>query len=213
LSALFQQDGMEPDRPIVVLDQDGGAVTAPFMRYCLLDEGFSDVRLLEGGLPAWRAAGFDTETGNGRELDPDSVAWPDSGADGLGRGIFIGYDTFVQRFDHNHTQSIDARGMGNAVFGLPAEAAIPRTHRIPYGEIVEDGLWTSFKDAQSLARLFNAQGVQAGAPIMTHCHFGMAASNMMTALELAGYPRGHIYAGGLIDYVTKSGLVYRPAAG
>src|SRR5262249_10293317 len=47
--------GAVPSRqwPIVVTDSDGGCTSAPFARWLLKDAGYENVRLLDGGTPAW----------------------------------------------------------------------------------------------------------------------------------------------------------------
>lgn len=220
LRAMLAQAGIDTQAPIVVYDMDGGATTAPFMRYCLLDAGFADVRLLRGGLPGWRNLHkLPMTNAEPRILDNVPEMPRDNTADAApdNNRIFIGYRDFIACKEQSTTQDIDARMGDNRFAGLPADywpVSIPATHRIGYGEIIEDkGFWQEFQDTESLSALFNTHGLRSDCTIITHCYFGMAAANMMTALELAGYPRGHIYAGGIIDYAVKSGLVSAPAAG
>ena len=218
--------GAGHDDLIVVSDMDGGAATAPFLRYCLLAEGFHNVRLLKGGLPEWRniaKLAVSDSIEDAYYLDAASIEWPLADNDPLVRGmatdnVFMDYSAFLAaNKDERAPHVIDARIGSNRVANLPGEYTphnVPATHHISYGEIINDlGFWQDFQDPQKLARLFNSYCIGNDRPVITHCYFGMAASNMMTALELAGYPRGRIYAGGVIDYAVKSGLVQRPAAG
>jgi thiosulfate/3-mercaptopyruvate sulfurtransferase len=220
LRAALAQADIDTQTPIVVYDMDGGATTAPFLRYCLLDAGFADVRLLRGGLPGWRNLHKLPVTDDGpRVLDsvPQSARAIDADPALNDDPIFIGYKDFNARKNKVDTQDIDARMGDNRFAGLPEDygrVSIPATHRIAYGEIIEDkGFWQEFQDAESLSTLFNSHGLHTDREIITHCYFGMAACNIMTALELAGFPRGRVYAGGVIDYAVKSGLVSAPAAG
>lgn len=220
LRAALAQADIDTQTPIVVYDMDGGATTAPFMRYCLLDAGFANVRLLRGGLPGWRNLHKLPVTDNGPQfLDsvPQSARAIEADAALNDNPIFIGYKDFIARKNKADTQDIDARMGDNRFAGLPEDygpVSIPATHRIGYGKIIEDkGFWQEFQNAESLSALFNSHGLHTDRETITHCYFGMAASNMMTALELAGFPRGRVYAGGVMDYAVKSGLVSAPAAG
>lgn len=221
LTKLMEQVSAGHDDLIVVSDMDGAAATAPFLRYALIEDGFTNVRLLEGGLPGWRnvAGGpVSASCDDAHYLDAGTIAWPGTGNTGASGTVFMDYTAFQRSgLQAPETCIIDARFAGNRDAGLPCEydtIDVPATHHIGYGEIIADqGFWQTFKDRDQLAALFNHHGLRGDGTMITHCYFGMAASNMMTALELAGYPRGRIYAGGLIDYANKSGLVSAPAAG
>src|ERR687892_2884661 len=54
LQAALAQARAGPSSLVVVTDMDGGCTTAPFARHALMHAGFVNVRLLDGGTPAWR---------------------------------------------------------------------------------------------------------------------------------------------------------------
>lgn len=55
--------GIDHDTAIVVYDASGGTRTAETARQRLLQSGYANVAILQGGLAAWRSAGLPVETG------------------------------------------------------------------------------------------------------------------------------------------------------
>ena len=226
LRNMLAGQGIDIDTPLIVYDMDGSASTAPFLRYCLLAEGFTNVRLLKQGLPGWRDVAKLPVSSDGNDahfLDAAEIQWSDSVQSSEAAAVntdsvFMDYTSFCAiNSGETMPHVIDARIGNNHAAKLPEDYGnvdAPSTHHISYAEIIQDrGFWQDFKEPSSLAALFNRNGITGDRPIVTHCYFGMAAANMMTALELAGFPRGQIYAGGVIDYGVKSGLVSAPSAG
>ena len=67
-TATLQRWGVGPDRSVVVYDSGDGPPVAPARAWwCLRYFGHDRVRVLDGGLAAWRASGRDVRAG---EVDP-----------------------------------------------------------------------------------------------------------------------------------------------
>ncbi|EHP82731.1 sulfurtransferase, partial [Methylorubrum extorquens] len=64
MRALGVGDGAQ-----VVVYDGMGLFSAPRVRWMLQTFGMRDVKILEGGMPAWVAAGYPTEDGEGRPRD------------------------------------------------------------------------------------------------------------------------------------------------
>ncbi len=80
LLETFRRLGVRPGRSVVVYD-GGVAAAAARAWWCLRWVGHEDVRVLDGGLPAWEAAGGELESG---EVLPAAVPALSAGADGSG---------------------------------------------------------------------------------------------------------------------------------
>ena len=63
LGSTLRRLGVSKDRPVVVYDESGGAVASRAW-WLLRWAGHSNVRLLDGGLPAWRECGLALESGD-----------------------------------------------------------------------------------------------------------------------------------------------------
>ncbi|NBB71434.1 MAG: hypothetical protein GVY33_14125 [Alphaproteobacteria bacterium] len=184
LRAALAASGHGEHDPLVVTDQDGGVGTAPFARLALLDAGFADVRLLDGGMPAWAAAGRPL-TSKGAWF----AAAPVMGGPARG-GRFV--DTAADRaaLADGCAEVVDARLVPTNDGVLPprfAEVVIPATAVLRPGEVIEETVdGARFKDADALRALAVARGLAPGRPVIVTCHFGVGAAVVATALELAG---------------------------
>lgn len=69
--AAMRRVGVDADRTVVAYDA-GNALAASRLWWLLTDAGHPDVRVLDGGLAAWRAAGRPLEIGPGRPVSPGS---------------------------------------------------------------------------------------------------------------------------------------------
>ncbi len=190
--------GIAPDTPLVVTDMDGGTTTAPFARLALLDAGFDEVRLLDGGTPAWRAAGLPLT-----DEDPVFVGVVEA-PPATGRGMFIGTDATLSALDGRTARVIDARFVASNVGVLPerfADVAIPADVVLRAGEVVaETAAGQRFAPAPAIRRLALERGLDDAMPAIATCHFGLAAAAVATALEIAGLPRPQVDAASLVGW-------------
>ena len=72
MAALMRRLGISAARRVVVLDGGAGAAAARAW-WCLRWAGHEDVRVLDGGLPAWAAAGGQVEAGDVEPVPTDDV--------------------------------------------------------------------------------------------------------------------------------------------
>jgi len=184
LRAALAAIGQGPDDPVIVTDQDGGVGTAPFARLALLDAGFADVRLLDGGTPAWAAAGRALTAEGARIVAAPKVDAP------AGGGRFVDTAATRRALANGSAAVVDARFVPTNEGVLPArfaEVAIPATAVLRPGEVIEETVdGARFKDAPALRALAVARGLAPGRPVIVTCHFGVGAAVVATALELAG---------------------------
>jgi thiosulfate/3-mercaptopyruvate sulfurtransferase len=191
--AAMRRAGVSEDRPVVVYD---GANSLPASRawWLLRHYGHPDVRVLDGGLAAWVAAGgplvsgsetppsgdFSGEPGMMAVLDADAAA-------GLTRaGVLL--DARAPERYRGDVEPMDP--MGGHIPGarnLPMSAQLQPTGR--------------FRGPGELREGFALAGATGGAEIGAYCGSGITAAHTVLALELAGL-RGALYPGSWSEWVT-----------
>ena len=186
--------GIGDGQTIVVYDSVG-LFSAPRAWWMLKAMGAADVRVLDGGLPAWRAAGQPLEEGPSRR-----AARP-----------------FTARLDHGLLADLDAvRGAlagGRAVIDArPADrfrgaapeprpglrsGHMPGARNVPFSALVADG---RLKDQAGLAAAFADAGVDPAAPAITSCGSGVTAAVVLMALASLGNRRVALYDGSWAEW-------------
>jgi thiosulfate/3-mercaptopyruvate sulfurtransferase len=194
--------GASPGSRVVVYDQ-GTSYAAARAWWVFRHFGARDVRVLDGGLAAWRAAGgavtrevpvagagtFEAHAGGGMPvLDADTAVA--LARDGLLLDVRTG-----ERFRGEH-EPVD-----------PVAGHIPGALSAPVAEVMQaDG---RLKPAAELRQLFSAKGIRDdGAPVGAYCGSGVTAAHEVLALHEAGIEAA-LYVGSWSDWITDPG---RPVA-
>jgi len=163
--------------------------------------GASDVRVLDGGLAAWRSAGGPLTTdlpapGAGTfEARAGGMALVDAvGAATAARdGVLLDVRT-PERF-RGETEPID-----------PVAGRIPGAVNLPTTDSVSpDG---RFLGADELRSLFSRKGLPTSGPVAAYCGSGVTAAHTVLALHEAGIEAA-LYAGSWSEWITDSS---RPVA-
>lgn len=169
------------DDDVVVAYDDTGSTAAARLWWMLRNAGFSTVFLLDGGLSAWRAAGYATEGGL-EEVPSGDVTLTD--------GAMPVIDAAQARDWPERGVLLDARA-GERYRG-EIEPVDPRAGHIPgavsaptAGNIGSDG---RFLPAEKLRERFSALGVRPDVPTAVYCGSGVTAAHEIAALEIAGFP-------------------------
>jgi thiosulfate/3-mercaptopyruvate sulfurtransferase len=172
--------GVGPATAVVAYDDNGG-MSAARLWWLLRWIGHDDVRVLDGGLGAWRAAGGDVESGADAPAVPSAVALvarPGSMRTVTAGDIVAGLGEVL----------IDARAAeryrGDVEPIDPVAGHIPGAVNVPTaGNLRDDG---RFLEPADLRERFEAAGVTAGVPSVTYCGSGVTAAHELLALEVAG---------------------------
>ena len=179
-AAAMRAAGVDSDRPVVVYDDAGGTIAARAW-WLLRFHGHGDVRLLDGGLPAWQASGGAVATGD-EQLVPGSFAVSQASgqmstldADGAaalaGTGVLL--DARQAERYRGEVEPVD-----------PAAGHIPGArHRSTRDNVGADG---RFLTPERLADAFARRGASPGATVGVYCGSGVTAAHEVLALELAG---------------------------
>ncbi|HEX6935469.1 MAG TPA: sulfurtransferase [Actinomycetes bacterium] len=192
--AAFRRLGVRTDRAVVVYDDAAGTVAARawwLLRYL----GHDDVRLLDGGYPAWTAAGHPVETGDAMAPVPGDFEAQPGGlpvvdADAAARlardGVLLDVRT-GERY-RGEAEPIDpVAGHVPGAVSAPAAGSTDGTGR--------------FLPSPALRERFAGLGVREGAAVAAYCGSGVTAAQTVLALEVAGLPAA-LYVGSWSDWVS-----------
>jgi thiosulfate/3-mercaptopyruvate sulfurtransferase len=171
--------GIRAGSAVVVYDDNRG-LQAGRAWFTLRWAGVADVRILDGGLEAWIAAGHATTT---------DIPLPDYGDIVLSGGRLPVIDADQAAGLARSAILLDARG-SDAYRGNPVTAGAPPQGHIPgavsaptTGNLSADGTLASPDD---LRARFAALGVDGSVPVAVYCGGGVAASHQIAALASIG---------------------------
>ncbi|HUF03007.1 MAG TPA: rhodanese-like domain-containing protein [Aridibacter sp.] len=183
LKDAFEKAGVSNDSRII-LYWGKDWVTPTTRIYFTLDAmGLkNNVSILDGGMPAWIAAGGSLSKG---------VPQPARGSLSFttDRSKLAMADWLSSNLENDDVRIIDARDTrfydGTAVGGHPRGGHLPGAKNIPFNSIVDDN--NRFKDEATLRKMFADAGVEPYDTVVTYCHIGQQASLVYFAARKLGY--------------------------
>ena len=192
--------GLRRDATVVVYDGQG-IFSAPRVWWTLRTMGFAKVRVLDGGLPKWRA--------EGRAVQSDGVAPAPSVLDAAFEPALVADLTSVRDLlERRAARVIDARPGPRYRAEVPEPRAglrgghMPGACNVPFGGLIEtDG---TMKSAAELRAAFEAAGVDLSAPIVTTCGSGISAAVLALALARLGREDVAVYDGSWTEWGGRS---------
>jgi thiosulfate/3-mercaptopyruvate sulfurtransferase len=190
--AAMRRAGVRRDRPVVAYDQGepGGAARAWWLLGWF---GHPDARVLDGGLPAWVAAGLPLVT-DVPDPDPgDFTARPGGRAllDAAGAADLAATGVLLDA-------RAPARYQGLEEPVDPVAGHIPGAVNLPMADLLTD---RGLAPPATLGQKLTAAGAGAGTPVGAYCGSGVVAAHLVLALEAAGVPAA-LYAGSWNDWVA-----------
>ncbi|WP_284614657.1 sulfurtransferase [Aquabacterium humicola] len=193
--------GLREGTTVIACDAQGGAY-ASRLWWMLRWIGHAAVRVLDGGLPAWRAAGGAIETGPAAArpagavaLKPSLVEAVDYAAlrESLGSGRELIVDGRAADRFRGENETID-----------PVAGHIPGAANRPFRDnLAADG---TFKPAAQLRAEWQAvMGGRAPGELVQHCGSGVTACHNLLAMEAAGLPGSKLYPGSWSEWIAQPG--------
>lgn len=178
LQASARRWGVRADRPVVVYDGEGNLAAARAW-WLLRWAGVPDVRLLDGALPAWVAAGGALDTDDvvpeQSEVELGAGALPTLALDEVeaftGAGVLL--DARAGERYHGEVEPVDPKA-GH----IPGARSAPTT-----GNLAADG---RFLAPEALRERFAAVGADGSQPVAVYCGSGVTAAHEVAALAIAG---------------------------
>ena len=166
--------GLRTGEPTVVYDATGG-MSAARAWWLLRWAGINDVRILDGGLPAWQRGGG--ELARGSESDPvrgDVVVKPGNmpvaQADEVAEWSGALLDARAADRYRGQVEPVDPRA-GH----IPGAMSVPSA-----GNLTSEGM---FKSPEQLRERFSGLG---SGPVAVYCGSGVTAAHQIAALSMAG---------------------------
>ncbi len=197
VGALGVGDG---DR-VVVYDGDG-VLSSPRAWWMFRVFGHARVWVLDGGLPAWIAAGHALEAGAAspkpRIFSPRFEA-----------GLVASLEDVRAALRDRSASVVDARSAGRFAGRQPEPWPVlngghmPGALNLPSVEALAAG---SLKSPEALGAAFAAAGVDLDSPIVTTCGSGVTAAILTLALARLGRPLGRLYDGSWAEGGSRADL-------
>ena len=199
-AAMFEDKvralGVNQDDQIVVYDL-GVLIAAPRVWWMFRAMGHDRVAVLEGGLPAWQAAGQATTAhvapfarGNFRaRYRPE---------------LYRSFSDMRANVASRRDQVLDARSPGRFYGREPEDQApraghIPGSRCLPTAEII-DPATKRFLPPERLRAAFSGAGIDPARPVATTCGSGIAACTLALGLYLLGNRTVAVYDGSWTEW-------------
>lgn len=205
-AADFQQSaqnlGINQNSTLIVYDSLG-IFSSPRVWWMFKAMGFAQVAVLDGGLPAWKAVNFATESGAPvkQRAQGDFIACYQS------EFICNAHDVLQATQSADHA-IIDARPAGRFLGAVPEpragvrSGAMPNAKNLPATEILQE---QKMRNAYQLALLFEALAPKHKRVIFS-CGSGVTACILALGATLAGYKNLAIYDGSWSEWGSREDL-------
>ena len=203
-SSAVEALGVCSQSKIVVYDS-AGLFSAARVWWMFRAFGHNDIRVLDGGLPAWVEMGQHVE---GTTSDKESLG-------DVANSRFIAKDpsefvvSLAQMKENSQSGEslvLDARSRGRFLGQLPeprpglASGHMPNSISLSYDELISEG---RLKDVSALKQIFTNRGITSETPLISSCGSGVTAAIITLALDECGFGLHRLYDGSWSQWASQ----------
>ncbi len=188
------------DRSDIVVYDGRAPFSAPRAWWLFRLHGHERVRVLDGGLPAWREAGYPLEAG------PAAAPAPQRFTPRLRTRLLAGLGDVERVAASGAGLLLDARsaarfdGTGPEPRPGIRSGHVPGSENLPFGRLYgPDG---RMKPAGALRAEFAAVGVDGSLPVTVSCGTGVTAAHLALGLAVAGFEDAALYDGSWTEWAS-----------
>ncbi|XP_059661871.1 thiosulfate/3-mercaptopyruvate sulfurtransferase 1, mitochondrial-like [Cornus florida] len=213
--------GIENKNGVVVYDGKG-IFSAARVWWMFRVFGHDRVWVLDGGLPRWRASGFDVES----SASSDAILKASAASEAIEKvyhGQAVGPITFQTKFqphlvwtleqvkknvEDNTHQHIDARSKArfDGVAPEPRKGIrsghVPGSKCIPFPQMLDSS--QTLLSADELKKKFDQEGISLDSPVVTSCGTGVTACILALGLHRLGKTDAVVYDGSWTEWGGES---------
>jgi len=188
------------DRMTIVLYDGIGLYGAARVWWTFRAFGSESVRVLDGGMPKWKAENRPLETGPARPREPKTFTAK------FNRNLVASIDDVQKVLLDKTAQVVDARSAGRFRGEAPEPRPgvrgghMPGAFNVPFEQVLEDG---RLKTHDAITAAFAQAGVDLDKPAVTSCGSGVTASILTFAIEALGKPPGRVYDGSWAEWGSR----------
>jgi thiosulfate/3-mercaptopyruvate sulfurtransferase len=196
---VLELRGVNENKTIVFYEENSGMRAARavwFLEYF----GHPNARMLDGGLQAWKAAGY--------RITTEAIAPQPSTFTTHERGeVLATADDVLQSLKHNEIAILDTRSRGEYL-GTHVRAArggaIPKAIHLEWTENLAGS--GKFKSDAELRAMYASLGVTPDREVITYCQGGYRAAHTYVALRLLGFDNVRNYIGSWKEWGDRADL-------
>jgi len=194
-AAAVGQMGIGENDPVVIYDRQG-LFSAARVWWTFKLMGHENVRVLRGGLPAWKAAGLvvsdqvptPVPTRYTPHHFPEKIIDINELRNSLkAPGVLILDARPQARFDGSAPEPRTGLRSGH----------MPGSRSLPFNELVRDG---ALKPRNELAAIFQSYGIDDVTTVITTCGSGVTAAVISMALHESGHASARLYDGSWAEW-------------
>ena len=196
-----QQLGVNQNSCIVVYD-DFGVYSSPRVWWLFQLMGFTNIAVLNGGLPEWISKGYPTEKKKTRTLPkgdfianykPTKISFTEDVLDNISTKKALVIDACSQgRF--NATEPEPRKEMKGG--------RIPNSKNLPHSKIVKNAFLESVKNLNEIYTALNPNKL----PLIFSCGSGITASVLALGVYVAGHENYSVYDGSWTEWASTPNL-------
>ncbi len=199
IAHLFELRGVNLDTEVVFYEENSGMKAARglwFLEYF----GHKKVSVLDGGIQAWKKAGYPVTT---ETVPPKGTQFKV----GEQREVLATYEDVLKSIDNQRAKIVDTRSedeyMGRLVRAARGGAVPGAVHLEWTQNIAADG---GFKTEAELRSMYERLGVTPDKETVAYCQGGYRAAHTYLALRLLGFPKVRNYIGSWKEWGDRQDL-------